>query len=243
MKNLRKLVKRWFRSHGYEVRKLSLGELDDITRLVKLCEAKGIKTFLDVGANQGQFGTDLRVAGYDKRLISFEPLSQAYSLLTDRAASDPNWLVAPRCAIGREEGQCVINVSENSFSSSLLPMKEVHALCAPSSGYVGEEQITVKPLSSILRSLNVSAVEQLALKIDTQGYEAEVLAGAEAILPKVEVIFTEFSLLPLYDGAPEFQEMYNLLMNYGYRCVALSHEFSDPRSGEMLQVNGTFVKR
>lgn len=243
MGKLRKLVKRWFRSRGYEVRKLSLGELDDVTRLVSLCEARDINTFLDVGANQGQFATDLRVAGFGGRIISFEPLSQAHARLADRAASDPNWVVGPRIAIGREEGECSINVSANSFSSSLLDMKEIHSACAPSSGYVGKEKITVKPLPAALESLAVPPSERLALKIDTQGYEAEVIAGAEALLLNVDVLFTELSLVPLYDGAPEFLEMFNRLVNHGYCCVALSHEFSDPRTGEMLQVNGTFVRR
>jgi FkbM family methyltransferase len=239
---LRKFLKRWFRTHGYEVHKLSLGELDDITRLVRITEARKIKTFLDVGANQGQFSIDLRFAGFSEKIISFEPLSEAYSILTRISSHDPKWIIAPRCAVGNEETESSINVAGNSFSSSLLPMKEIHAQCAPSSSYVGEETVMISKLSVLLSSLNVPLNDRFALKIDTQGFEAEVLKGAIDLLPRVEVIFTELSLFPLYEGAPSFIELYNLIIGYGFRCIALSQEFSDPQSGEMLQVNGTFIR-
>lgn len=239
---LRKFVKRWFRNRGYEVHKLSLGELDDITRLVRITEDRNIKTFLDVGANQGQFAIDLRVSGFTKQIISFEPLTAAHSILSSAAIHDSSWTVAPRVAVGKDEGECSINVSRNSFGSSLLPMKDIHTLCAPSSSYVGSEQVEVKTLPVLLSNLCVPTTERLALKIDTQGYEAEVIEGARELLPRVEVIFTELSLTPLYEGAPEFLDMFYLIIDQGYRCIALSPEFSDPRTGEMLQVNGTFVR-
>ena len=100
----------------------------------------------------------------------------------------------------------------------------------------------MRPLDDIASGLQIALGEPLALKIDTQGYEAEVLAGAVGILPRVKLLFTELSLAPLYTGAPTFDEMYSRVRELGYRCVGLSHEFSDPSSGEMLRVNGTFVR-
>lgn len=239
---LRKYAKRWFRRHGYEFRKLGTGELDDINRLVRLCEVRNINTFLDIGANKGQFAIDLRFAGYRQKIISFEPLESAHRQLSERADPDRNWLIAPRVAVGRAVSEASINVSANSFSSSMLPMREAHVKCAPQSAYVGMEQVSVRPLSNLLSELNVPPHEKLAIKIDTQGYEAEVLYGAMERISLIEVIFVELSLASLYDGAPDFHEIYKTLTKHDFRCVALSHEFSDPVTGEMLQVNGTFVR-
>jgi len=238
---IRKIVKRWIRSNGYELRKLSLGELDDITRLAEFCKKNSISTFLDIGANRGQFAIDLRMSGYKGRIISFEPLSQAHASLMKNASRDEKWTVAPRVAIGSVESECSINVSENSFSSSLLPMTNIHAESAPSSSYIGIESVSVRTLTSILKELGVSENETLALKIDTQGFEENVIDGARDILDRVQLIYTELSLVPVYEGSPNFLEMYNMLLSYKYRCIALSHEFSDPKTGEMLQVNGTFI--
>jgi hypothetical protein len=57
-------------------------------------------TVLDVGSNVGQFGVNLRNAGYRGRIISFEPTSAAHARLKQNAAHDANWTVAPRCAVG-----------------------------------------------------------------------------------------------------------------------------------------------
>jgi len=38
-------------------------------------------------------------------------------------------------------------------------------------------------------------------------------------------------------------ELCHLLAELDYHCVALGPEFEDPRSGELLQANGVFVKR
>jgi len=238
----KKLFKKWIRKNGYEFRKLSLGEMDDISRLVRLSNKRNIHIFIDVGANCGQFAIDIRFAGFSEHIISFEPLSEANRLLSQRAEADPKWTVAERMALGRVQEMKSINIAGNSFSSSILPMSDLHIESAPPSAYVGIEEIRVERLDKVLNQMGISYDVPLALKIDTQGYEGEVLAGAEAVLHNVKVLYTELSLAPVYVGAPTFQEMYMRLLEYGFRCVAISHEYSDFNTGEMLQVNGTFVR-
>ena len=87
------------------------------------------------------------------------------------------------------------------------------------------------------------ATTQFGLKIDTQGYEAAVLAGLRRYHDQVKVIVCEMSLAPLYADGPSMSELCHLLAELGYRCVALGPEFEDPRTGELLQANGVFVKR
>ncbi len=238
----RKRIKGWFRRHGYEFRKLGQGEFDDLTRLAFISRRKHVNLFLDVGANQGQFAVDLRLSGFTGRIISFEPLIGAHEILKKRAAKDPKWLVAPRMALGSRNAIERINVSGNSFSSSLLPMMDAHLKVAPSSAYIGSQETPLRRLDDVLNDLGVAAEEPLALKLDTQGYETEVLAGAQLTLPRVKLVFTELSLVPLYEGAPSFDQTYSWFRNFGYRCVGLSHELADFATGEMLQVNGTFVR-
>jgi FkbM family methyltransferase len=238
----RKRLKRWIRRHGYEVRKVGVGELDDVTRLAHIANRRNLHLFLDVGANQGQFAIELRMAGFSGRIISFEPISEAHAMLARRAGKDPLWTAAPRMALGSRNATELINVSRNSYSSSLLPMTDTHISAAPSSAYVKSEEIIVRRLDDILVELGIPPDEPLALKIDTQGYEAQVLAGAPLTIPRIKLIFTELSLAPLYDGAPTFDQMHAWLRSSGFRCVGLSHELSDFESGEMLQVNGTFVQ-
>ena len=114
---------------------------------------KQIKTniILDIGANTGQFGLEIRKRGYEGKIISFEPLTSAREKLLENASGDANWVVHDRTAIGDFIGSIEINISKNSFSSSVLPMLNSHSDVEPDSVYIGSEkaQITTVTLLQI----------------------------------------------------------------------------------------------
>ena len=93
--------------------------------------------------NTGQFVQDLRASGYHGHIISFEPLSDAHATLVATAAADPLWDVVERCAAGASDGSAEINIAGNSYSSSLLPMLDLHRKAAPGSAYKGTETCRV----------------------------------------------------------------------------------------------------
>ena len=212
-------------------------------RFVAECKSFGVDVIFDVGANAGQFGQGVRADGYHGHLVSFEPLSTAHAALSDAAADDPLWDVVERCAVGSADGQAAINIAGNSYSSSLLPMLRLHREAAPESTYSGVEDCPVLTLDSYIARTFTDPTTTIGLKIDTQGYEAEVLAGLNRFRNRVKVIVCEMSLSPLYVGAPTIAELSGLLAALGFRCVALGPEFEDPRTGELLQVDGVFVAR
>ena len=92
-----------------------------------------VEVVLDVGANVGQYGRDLRAFGYHGHIHSFEPMRGPFERLTVTAAADGSW-TATRSAVGAESGELSINVAENSISSSLLPMLSRHLDAASGSG-------------------------------------------------------------------------------------------------------------
>ena len=229
--------------HGYS--RSSYGGFIEYANERFLEECRGFATdvIFDVGANAGQFAQGLRASGYHGHIISFEPLSGAYATLVATASSDPLWDVAERCAVGASDSWARINIAGNSYSSSLLPMLDLHREAAPQSAYQGTEPCRVITLDSYIKQTFSDPTTLFGLKIDTQGYEAEVLAGLRRYHDRVRVIVCEMSLAPLYAGGPGMSELCHQLAEFGYRCVALGPEFEDPRTGELLQVNGVFVKR
>lgn len=82
----------------------------------------------------------------------------------------------------------------------------------------------------------------ILLKIDTQGYEEQVLKGANEIISKIKGIHLELSIVPLYEGQMLFEEMLNKLKEMGFALYHLSPGFQDSRTGRLLQVNGTFFR-
>ena len=81
------------------------------------------------------------------------------------------------------------------------------------------------------------------LKIDTQGYESQVLEGAEKTLEIVSGVQLELSLVPLYEGQMLMPDLIAKMTDLGFDLWGISPTFADPESGQMLQVDGTFFKR
>lgn len=78
------------------------------------------------------------------------------------------------------------------------------------------------------------------MKIDVQGFERQVLAGATEILPQVKGIQLELSLVPLYESQPIYREMIKFLEKLGYELYALVPGFTEHKTGKLLQMDGIF---
>jgi FkbM family methyltransferase len=201
----------------------------------------GIDLVLDVGANKGQFASEIRHCGYAGKIVSFEPLSQAHVELQQSRAEDPLWDAYPRCALGDHNGEVEINIAGNSESSSILPMLESHQSVAPESAYQGKEIVPIKTLDAVAGQYLKDARAPF-LKIDTQGFEWQVLDGARDILPHIKGILVELSLVPLYEGQHLWREVIDRLEAEGFTLWAFQPVFSDLSQGRTLQVDGVFYR-
>jgi FkbM family methyltransferase len=200
----------------------------------------GINLVLDVGANDGPYATNLRKDGYKGRIWSYEPLHKTFADLAKAAASDDLWRTI-NCGCGAGAGTAVINVAKNSYSSSLLPMLEAHSVNAPYAEYVSRETVSVCSLDdSVMPSLKPE--DKVWLKVDTQGYEAEVFKGATRLLPHVRALECELSLVPLYEGQLLIDELITMIYRMGFRMVGVAPVFWELETGVTLQVDGTFVR-
>jgi FkbM family methyltransferase len=197
---------------------------------------------LDVGANSGRFAFELFNAGFTGRIISFEPLSSAHAALSEAAQDNPKWEVAPRCALGATVGGAVINIAGNSFSSSLRPMLERHLAAAPQSAYVGTETVPVKTLGSVIARRFPGGVPRFALKIDTQGFEGEVLDGLGAHIEQCAAVLLEMPLDSLYGGAADLPTLFARLVDCDFRCVGISPGHKNPQTGDAIEVDSLFVR-
>ncbi len=214
----------------------------EIARLKAILNFYKIEIVLDVGANIGQYAKSLRDGGYKGKIISFEPLSSAHKQLTVASQYDSNWIIAPRVAIGKIEQESEINISENLCSSSLLPVLEECVKYEPKTHYIDKEKVRVVRLDQAALQY-IENYHNIFLKIDTQGFEDDVLNGASGILPNIKGIQLELSLIPLYEGQLLFKEMMDKLIALGYELYALQSGFTDNQSGRLLQVDGIFIKR
>ncbi len=203
---MRELVRRFFRALGADVRPAR-----HVRDLMDFVKSRQIDTVLDVGANVGQFGASLRAKGYRGRIVSFEPVASVFHTLAARAKADGNW-EAYHCALGAETGEATIHVAETSVFSSILASTAAATEFDRGAATVRTEATPVRTLEEVARNLSGN----ILLKIDTQGYEKQVLAGGRQTLPRLKGILMELAIVQLYQGNWQFHEALEFMAAAGF---------------------------
>lgn len=212
-------------------------------RLAQLLDRHAIGLVIDVGANEGQYGEQLRRHGYKGRILSFEPGVNAHRTLTRRAEADSRWDVAPRMALGATPERAQLNMSNRSDMNSLLPATDATREAFPKLQATGEESVEVVRLDAVLDDLVAPAAgEGLFLKIDTQGYEERVLAGAENVMERISGLQVEMSFLPLYEGEADYLAILNRIHAFGFSPHLMIGGYFSRSMARQLQIDGVFFR-
>ncbi|MDX2142561.1 MAG: FkbM family methyltransferase [Rhodospirillaceae bacterium] len=200
-----------------------------------------ITTVIDVGANEGQFGLFLRRRlHYRGKIISIEPLPDAFAKLESQIRDDPSWS-AMNLALGAAEATLSFNVAANSQSSSFLPMTHQLLESAPEIRYNSSIDVRVRRLDSV-EDIRNAANDRSLLKIDSQGFEHEILVGAGDALNRISLLYLELSLVPLYEGEWLIEEMISFLRGKNFVPISIHQGYCNPQSGEQLQADVLFCK-
>jgi len=216
-------------------------KMTDEEILIKQMIYNKIDLIFDIGANTGQFSNMIFKLGYKGKIVSFEPLTSAYSKLIERSKNISGWTIAEQCAIGEEDGEIEINISKNSISSSPLKILNEHVNAAPDSKYIGSEKVKVYKLDSIAEKYSGSA-KNIFIKIDTQGFENKILNGGIDFINKAKGLLVETSLVPLYEGQVLFPQIFKRIMEQGFELYGVQPAFINKETGRMLQIDAIFFK-
>lgn len=219
---------------------LAIGRDPYVNRLRRSLDHAGIDTVLDIGANVGQFGQMVRTAGFAGRIVSVEPLDSAHQVLAKRSSSDAQWSTV-HAAVGNEPGSTTINIAGNSYSSSLLTMTQRHLSADPRSATVGTQDVRVTTVVELVRDRGIEP-ERGLLKVDTQGFERQVLDGAGNLLDRFAAIQLELSFVELYEGQQLYDELVAELNSHGLELWTLETGISD-ETGRLLQCDGLFMRK
>jgi FkbM family methyltransferase len=236
---LKKRVQQLGRSVGVDVRRWIPEDAMQTHehRRQLILAAQGITLILDVGANEGQYGQWLRESGYTGRIASFEPLSAPFARLSALAADDDAWTCV-QTALGPDAGMASMNVAANrEMSSSMLDWGERAA-----SEFVGTEEVEQTTLDEAARTL-MRDDDEVALKLDVQGYEPEVMRGGGETLARARVLEVELALQPMYEGQLGYREMLDRLTAEGFELVAVDPGYTDWETGVTYEIDAIFVRR
>ena len=178
---------------------------------------------VDVGANVGQYGTFLRQrCDYAGHIVSFEPIPELADECLRAAAGDRFWRVE-RTALGATSGTATFNVmARDTFSSFLAPDAHQPDSFETCNRVARTITVPVATLDELLGSLlKETQATRAFLKLDTQGFDLQVVAGAHAVIDHFVGIQTEVEVTPLYQGAPSMDRTIETLRELNFEPSAV----------------------
>lgn len=192
---------------------------------------------IDVGANRGQFTLACRICHAHAPVVAFEPIPQEAQVF--RAVhGNSEQVTLKETALGRESGKATLHLSNSADSSSLLPIGERQTEIFPTTKEVGEFVVSVSTLDSY-KVLWQGRKKQL-LKVDVQGFELEVLAGAVETLGTCRHVYCECSEVELYKGQALRSEVSQFLCECGF--IEQGRYNAQFDKGQLIQADYLFAR-
>lgn len=195
-----------------------------------------LHTVFDVGANVGQTRKYFRLHLPVAKIYSFEPVKNTYEQLKNNAAGDTN-CVLENMALGDEAGEKTIRL----FEGSMTVLNSLHDAVMNNAANAREEIIRIETLDHYCNEHNIQKID--LLKIDTEGYEINVLKGAERMLSehKISFVYCETGFQPQNVRNTYFPLLSEYLAQYGYLFFGLYQmDYHDWHRGNHLG-NALFI--
>ncbi len=207
---------------GYELRKTSQIGLDPLNDIKQICQKRPLRTIFDVGAHLGETAIVYARQFPQAVVHSFEPSREVFLSLSSNVKPFAN-VKTVEAALGDKDGEAVLHLHRFAATNSLLPTApklgdaQMEQLMEP----VGTTKDRLRRLDTYCRENHIGFID--LLKLDTQGFELQVLRGAEEMLGKgsIGLIYTEISFETYYQGQAFFQDLYPALLGHGFQLVDL----------------------
>jgi FkbM family methyltransferase len=188
---------------------------------------------LDCGANVGQLAQGFREAYPNSEIFSFEPVGKVFDKLSKKCETIK---VTPvRAAVGDYDGSATMNLTASPEANSLLGF-EAGNPCAQWTKEVGQEEVKICTLDQWCEDNGIAPQRVDIVKLDVQGAELKALHGAKKLLEKTKAVYLEVSFVPIYQGAPLFEEIDRLMTGTGYRRHAIYPSDQPHHWGDALYV-------
>ncbi len=240
MKRIKDLVRKGVRALGYDI--VTFPPADSLgAHLATLLSRLEINCVLDVGGHVGEYALFLREIGYEGYIISFEPVLANFESMKRRSARDPKWS-AWRLALGNREGRMPMNVTcATEFSSFLMPNGYGLDRFGRRSEVERVEIVEVKRLENMF-SACIAQIEnpRVYVKLDTQGYDIEVLEGAGTHLDDILALQAELSVKPIYANMRGYVESISRMNECGFELTGV---FPVSRSSDLELIEFDCVMR
>ncbi|MDE3184141.1 MAG: FkbM family methyltransferase [Bacteroidota bacterium] len=182
----------------------------DIERILN----KPDPVIFDIGANTGQTIKGFRAKFPESIIYAFEPGIETFNYLQQLYKHTGN-VHLHNIAFGAEKSRLIFHDNEYNVMSSFLENgSKIHF-----GEIIETREIELTTVDDFCMTHDIKKID--VLKIDTQGFDLEVLKGALNMLPNVSIILTEITIYPLYKNLPELDEVLLFLREKGFKFANL----------------------
>jgi FkbM family methyltransferase len=185
---------------------------------------------VDVGAYSGEWTRSLLRFFPNTRVLMIEP-QHVKSAELGTLCSCHSGLELATVLVGSEAAEGVAFYETDTASSVL---KDANHDNAPYT------VLTMTTLDNLVRERQFPS--PAFIKVDVQGYELEVLRGAEQTLKSAEVILMEINLLPIYRDAPLAHDAVRFMADRGFNLYDIGTFFRRPYDNALWQMDAVFVR-
>jgi FkbM family methyltransferase len=213
--------------------------------LRRLIRRLDINCVLDVGAHMGQYAYLLREdVGFEGHIISFEPTASSFERLCRAMAGDPRWRGFPY-ALGPVSGVMDLNVFADATNlSSFLPPNRYGA--ERFTGLAGEQRrqpVAVHRLADVFDEVTAHVpAPRVLLKMDTQGFDHQVLEGGREVLHRVDAVQAEVCAIPIYQRVPPLWETLARLSELGFELTGMFPVTCDRDDLRVIEFDCTCIR-
>ena len=191
---------------------------------------------VDIGANVGEFTDVMLKVEPRAHVVAFEPSPAIFQRLQRRFGQDPRVTLDARAVAG-SHGQSRLHVTSGSvFSSLRAPTESLEEMYGRGARVVEEAVVDTVALDDVISE------PITLLKIDAQGGEREILAGAARSLTQTSVLLTEVNFTSHYTGEASFTELHTLIEEAGFALVGLGDPVRDPTC-RLLWADACYARR
>lgn len=225
-RHIKNAINRGLGHFGYRAVRADNMPLGSLTAFCRGIAARGFtpRTVLDVGANRGDWSREVRAVFPQAKFILIEPQAELGPALDAFCASAPGsrWIAA---GAGAQPGELKFTVCPDTVSSSFaIPAEQ-----AAREG-LRQRSVPVVTLDDVCREAGV--VPEM-VKLDVEGFEAEVLKGAGTLIGRTELFLVEATFGNPRPGAPNFLEIVSLMARYGYQAYDFTNFQHRPHDGAL----------
>lgn len=200
---------------------------------------QGITHVLDAGANVGAYGAVCARILPFAEIICFEPVPSTYKTLVENTKRYSQ-IKPVNVALGSARSELPMNVGSFHAANSLLRMNAKHIENWPGSAPSDIVMVPIVTLDEFLAKKGI--IGSYFLKADVQGYEIELLKGARQSLERCKILQVEVSIVSLYEGAPDFAEVWTYVTSVGFFLFDVLDIQHSRKDGTALSCDLVFIR-